>query len=131
VRSLSWPPRQIADESVPPTPTATPPNGPRPTHPPSPPPPPPTTHLVTISFIVVQDPGRINTRSRRRPDGEYWNLVTKGIIDPTRLFGRPCKNLSVDRRSSDHHGKAMVAERPKKDSGAPAMPGGGMAVLDY
>jgi hypothetical protein len=25
----------------------------------------------------------------------------------------------------------MVAERPKKDSGAPAMPGGGMGGMDY
>jgi chaperonin GroES len=27
--------------------------------------------------------------------------------------------------------EAMVAERPKKDSGAPAMPGGGMGGMDY
>jgi chaperonin GroEL len=25
----------------------------------------------------------------------------------------------------------MVAERPKKDSGSPAMPGGGMGGMDY
>jgi chaperonin GroEL len=25
----------------------------------------------------------------------------------------------------------MIAERPKKDSGAPAMPGGGMGGMDY
>ena len=27
--------------------------------------------------------------------------------------------------------EAMVAERPKKDSGSPAMPGGGMGGMDY
>ena len=27
--------------------------------------------------------------------------------------------------------EAMVAEKPKKESGAPAMPGGGMGGMDY
>jgi hypothetical protein len=36
----------------------------------------------------------------------------------------------VDRRAADHHG-SMVAEKPKKDAGMPAMPGGGMGGMDY
>src|SRR6266516_1607189 len=62
--------------------------------------------------------------------GEYGNLVTKGIIDPTKVVRAALQNaasiagLLITKES-------MVAERLKKDSGAPAMPGGGMGGMDY
>ena len=53
-------------------------------------------------------------------NGEYVNLVSKGIIV---MSGRTTiAGLLITT-------EAMVAERPKKDSGAPAMPGGGMGGM--
>ena len=62
--------------------------------------------------------------------GEFGNMVTKGIIDPTKVVrialqdGASIAGLLITT-------EAMVAERPKKDSGVPAMPGGGMGGMDY
>src|SRR3984893_5888441 len=62
--------------------------------------------------------------------GEYVNMMSKGIIDPTKvvraaLQGAPSvAGLLITT-------EAMVAELPKKDSGASAMPGGGMGGMDY
>ena len=61
---------------------------------------------------------------------EYGNLVTKGIIDPTKVVRVALQNAaSVGGLLITT--EAMVAERPKKESGAPAMPGGGMGGMDY
>ena len=37
-------------------------------------------------------------------NGEYVNLVSKGIIDPTKVVRHGAAECSVDRRASDHHG---------------------------
>jgi chaperonin GroEL len=63
-------------------------------------------------------------------DGEYGNLVTKGIIDPTKVVRAALQN-AASIAGLLITTEAMVAERPKKDSGAPAMPGGGMGGMDY
>src|SRR6058998_3625145 len=62
--------------------------------------------------------------------GEYVNLVTKGIIDPTKVV-----RIALQDASSIAGllitTEAMVAELPKKETG-PAMPhGGGMGGMDY
>jgi chaperonin GroEL len=66
-------------------------------------------------------------------NGEYINLVAKGIIVPTKVVRAALQNaasiagLLITR-------EAMVAERPKKESGASGMPGdgmGGMGGMDY
>jgi chaperonin GroEL len=62
--------------------------------------------------------------------GEYGNLVTKGIIDPTKVVRVALQN-AASIAGLLITTEAMVAERPKKDSGAPAMPGGGMGGMDY
>jgi chaperonin GroEL len=62
--------------------------------------------------------------------GEYGNLVTKGIIDPTKVVRAALQN-AASIAGLLITTEAMVAERPKKDSGAPAMPGGGMGGMDY
>jgi chaperonin GroEL len=62
--------------------------------------------------------------------GEYGNLVTKGIIDPTKVVRSALQN-AASIAGLLVTTEAMVAERPKKDSGAPAMPGGGMGGMDY
>jgi chaperonin GroEL len=61
--------------------------------------------------------------------GEFGNLVSKGIIDPTKVV-----RIALQDASSIAGllitTEAMVAELPKKES--PAMPGGGgMGGMDY
>jgi len=63
-------------------------------------------------------------------NGEYGNLVTKGIIDPTKVVRAALQN-AASIAGLLITTEAMVAERPKKDSGTPAMPGGGMGGMDY
>ena len=61
--------------------------------------------------------------------GEYGNLVTKGIIDPTKVV-RCALQGAVSVAGLLITTEAMVAEVPKKET-APAMPGGGMGGMDY
>jgi chaperonin GroEL len=63
-------------------------------------------------------------------NSEYGNLVTKGIIDPTKVVRAALQN-AASIAGLLITTEAMVAERPKKDSGPPAMPGGGMGGMDY
>jgi chaperonin GroEL len=67
-------------------------------------------------------------------NGEYGNLVTKGIIDPTKVVRSALQN-AASIAGLLITTEAMVTERPKKDGGAPAMPGGGgmggMGGMDY
>jgi chaperonin GroEL len=57
--------------------------------------------------------------------GEYGNLVTKGIIDPTKVV-RTALQDAASIAGLLITTEAMVAEVPKKEPAAPAMPGGGM-----
>ena len=61
-------------------------------------------------------------------NGEYVNLVSKEIIDPTKVVRAALQN-AASIAGLLITTEAMVAERPKKDSGAPAMPGGGMGGM--
>jgi len=61
-------------------------------------------------------------------NGEYVNLVTKGIIDPTKVVRAALQN-AASIAGLLLTTEAMVAERPKKESGAPSMPGGGMGGM--
>ena len=62
--------------------------------------------------------------------GEYVDLMKKGIIDPTKVVRAALQN-AASIAGLLITTEAMVAERPKKDSGSPAMPGGGMGGMDY
>src|SRR6187401_2856021 len=62
--------------------------------------------------------------------GEYGNLVSKGIIDPTKVVRAAIQN-AASIAGLLITTEAMVAERPKKESGPPAVPGGGMGGMDY
>jgi chaperonin GroEL len=57
--------------------------------------------------------------------GEYGDLFKLGIIDPTKVV-RTALQDAASVASLLIMTEAMVAEKPKKDSPAPAMPGGGM-----
>ena len=60
--------------------------------------------------------------------GDYGNLVSKGIIDPTKVVRAALQN-AASIAGLLITTEAMVAERPKKESGAPGMPGGGMGGM--
>ncbi|MGB7012929.1 MAG: chaperonin GroEL, partial [Pseudolabrys sp.] len=63
--------------------------------------------------------------------GEYGNLVTKGIIDPTKVV-RSAIQGAASVAGLLITTEAMVAEVPKKQNAAPAMPGGsGMGGMDF
>ena len=63
-------------------------------------------------------------------NGEYVNLLTKGIIDPTKVVRSALQN-AASIAGLLITTEAMVAERPKKESAAPGMPGGGTGGMDY
>src|SRR5216117_1913006 len=60
--------------------------------------------------------------------GEYGNLVSKGIIDPTKVV-RSALQDAASIAGLLITTEAMVAERPKKETSMPAMPPGG--GMDY
>jgi chaperonin GroEL len=62
--------------------------------------------------------------------GEFGNLVSKGIIDPTKVV-RTALQDAASIAGLLITTEAMVAELPKKQACAPAMPGGGMGGMDY
>ena len=62
--------------------------------------------------------------------GEYGDLIGKGIIDPAKVVRVALQDASSVAGLLVTT-EAMVADRPKKDSGSPAMPGGGMGGMDY
>src|SRR6201996_8292639 len=64
-------------------------------------------------------------------NGEYGNLVSKGIIDPTKVVRIAIQN-AASVAALLITTEAMVAELPKKNAGGPAMPpGGGMGGMDF
>ena len=60
--------------------------------------------------------------------GEYGDLIKKGIIDPAKVVRVALQDASSVAGLLVTT-EAMVAEMPKKDSGTPAMPGGGMGGM--
>ena len=59
---------------------------------------------------------------------EYGDLIKKGIIDPAKVVRVALQDASSVAGLLVTT-EAMIAEMPKKDSGAPAMPGGGMGGM--
>src|SRR5215475_2416047 len=62
--------------------------------------------------------------------GKFENLVSNGIIDPTKVV-RTALQDAASIAGLFITTEAMVAERPKKETPMPAMPGGGMGGMDY
>src|SRR5688572_5536394 len=60
--------------------------------------------------------------------GEYVNMVSKGIIDPTKVV-RAALQGAASVAGLLITTEAMIAELPRKN--APAMPGGGMGGMDF
>jgi chaperonin GroEL len=61
-------------------------------------------------------------------NGEYVNMLSKGIIDPTKVVRSALQN-AASIAGLLITTEAMVAEKPKKDAAMPAMPGGGMGGM--
>src|SRR6186713_1802336 len=64
--------------------------------------------------------------------GQYVNMMSTGIIDPTKVVRSALQN-AASIAGLLITTEAMVAEKPKKDGGMPAMGGGmgGMGGMDY
>ena len=64
--------------------------------------------------------------------GEYGNLVTKGIIDPTKVVRAAIQN-AASVAALLITTEAMIAELPKKNAGGGGgmPPGGGMGGMDF
>ncbi|MDX1718470.1 MAG: chaperonin GroEL, partial [Anderseniella sp.] len=61
---------------------------------------------------------------------EYGDMIAAGIMDPTKVV-RVALQDAASVASLLITTEAMVAELPKKESAAPAMPGGGMGGMDF
>ncbi|HEY5278885.1 MAG TPA: TCP-1/cpn60 chaperonin family protein, partial [Pseudolabrys sp.] len=57
-------------------------------------------------------------------NGEYVNMMSKGIIDPTKVVRAAIQN-AASVAGLLITTEAMVAELPQKKGAAPSMPGGG------
>jgi len=62
--------------------------------------------------------------------GEYGNLVSKGIIDPTKVV-RTALQDAASVAGLLITTEAMVAELPKKKAPPMPAPGGGMGDMDF
>jgi chaperonin GroEL len=76
---------------------------------------------VIVSKILEKDQYSYGFDSQT---GEYGNLVTKGIIDPTKVVRVAIQN-AASVAALLITTEAMVAEVPKKNAGAGGMPSGG------
>ncbi|OYX89123.1 MAG: chaperonin GroL [Azorhizobium sp. 32-67-21] len=61
---------------------------------------------------------------------EYVDLVAAGVVDPAKVV-RTALQDAASVAGLLVTTEALVAELPKRDSGAPAMPGGGMGGMDF
>ncbi|MFP1633027.1 chaperonin GroEL [Zhengella sp. ZM62] len=62
--------------------------------------------------------------------GEYGDMIAMGIVDPVKVV-RTALQDAASVAGLLVTTEAMIAELPKKDSAAPAMPGGGMGGMDF
>ncbi|KAB0682610.1 chaperonin GroEL [Aureimonas leprariae] len=60
--------------------------------------------------------------------GEYGDMIQAGIVDPVKVV-RSALQDAASVAGLLVTTEAMISEAPKKDSGAPAMPGGGMGGM--
>jgi len=61
---------------------------------------------------------------------EYCDMIAEGIMDPTKVV-RIALQDAASVASLLITTEAMIADAPKKESAAPAMPGGGMGGMDF
>src|SRR5690606_26329529 len=62
--------------------------------------------------------------------GEYGDMIAMGIVDPVKVVRHALQD-AASVAGLLVTTEAMVAELPKKEAAAPAMPGGGMGGMDF
>jgi chaperonin GroEL len=82
---------------------------------------------VVVGKIVDKDDYAFGYNAQT---GEYGNLVKQGVIDPAKVV-RTALQDAASVAGLLITTEAMVAEKPKKQASAPAMPGGGMGGMDF
>jgi chaperonin GroEL len=82
---------------------------------------------VVVGKIVDKDDYAFGYNAQT---GEYGNLVKQGVIDPAKVV-RTAIQDAASVAGLLITTEAMVAELPKKQQAAPAMPGGGMGGMDF
>jgi hypothetical protein len=81
--------------------------------------------------IVQGAASRVVAKSVDAQTGEYTNLISKGIIDPTKVVRVAVQN-AASVAALLITTEAMVAELPKKPAAGPAVPpGGGMGGMNF
>ena len=88
----------------------------------------PTEAHGTLRSLVGSTWWRYNYGFDAQND-EYGNLLTKGIIDPTKVV-RAALQGAASVAGLLITTEAMVAEVPRKQA-VPTMPGGGMGGMDF
>jgi chaperonin GroEL len=69
-----------------------------------------------------------NTFGYNAQSGEYGDMITMGIVDPVKVVRHALQD-AASVAGLLVTTEAMIAEAPKKDTPAPAMPGGGMGGM--
>ena len=90
--------------------------------------------VAVVSLTVDVHPGGLagefGGRRRDAQAEEYKDLITAGIVDPTKVVRTALQDASSV-ASLLVTTEAMVAERPKKETPMPMPGGGGMGGMDY
>ncbi len=87
---------------------------------------------VEGSIVVgkINDKGDSETYGFNAQTEEYVDMIQAGIVDPAKVV-RTALQDAASVAGLLVTTEAMVADAPKKDSPAPAMPGGGMGGMDF
>ncbi|TGD95955.1 chaperonin GroEL [Methylobacterium nonmethylotrophicum] len=87
---------------------------------------------VEGSIVVgkIADKGDSETYGFNAQTEEYVDMIQAGIVDPAKVV-RTALQDAASVAGLLVTTEAMVADAPKKDSPAPAMPGGGMGGMDF
>ncbi|MET7245796.1 chaperonin GroEL [Methylobacterium sp. EM32] len=87
---------------------------------------------VEGSIVVgkIGDKGDSETYGFNAQTEEYVDMIQAGIVDPAKVV-RTALQDAASVAGLLVTTEAMVADAPKKDSPAPAMPGGGMGGMDF
>ena len=82
---------------------------------------------IVVGKLLEQ---KSNTYGFNAQTEEYVDLIEAGIVDPTKVVRVALQN-AASVASLMITTEAMITDRPKKESAAPAMPGGGMGDMDF
>ncbi|MEL6364175.1 MAG: chaperonin GroEL [Pseudomonadota bacterium] len=82
---------------------------------------------IVVGKLLEQDDTKFGFNAQTE---EYGDLVALGVVDPAKVVRTALQHASSVAGLLITT-EAMIAEAPKKDAPAPAMPGGGMGGMDF